>query len=76
MVEALPFEYTGLDCFGPLFIKQYANGVDKPVYKKVWVYLFTCMAVRAVHLELVEDMSADDFTLFHGSSWYSTSNYF
>jgi len=61
VVEALPFEYTGLDYFGPLFIKQYANGVDKPEYKKVWVCLFTCMVVRVVHLELVEDMSADEF---------------
>ena len=26
VVEALPFEYTGLDYFGPLYIKQYANG--------------------------------------------------
>lgn len=29
--------------------------------KKVWVCLFTCIAVRAVHLELVEDMSAEHF---------------
>ncbi|XP_065896199.1 uncharacterized protein [Dysidea avara] len=62
VVEALPFEYTGLDYFGPLYIKQYANG-DKPIYKKVWVCLFTCMVVRAIHLELVEGMSADEFLL-------------
>ena len=63
VVEALPFEYTGLD---PLFIKQYVIGADKPVYKKVWVCLFTCMVARVVHLELVEDMSADEFLL----SWF------
>ena len=59
VVEALPFEYTGIDYFGPLYIKQYANG-DKT---KVWVCLFTCMVVRAIHLELVEGMSADEFLL-------------
>ena len=62
VVEALPFEYTGLDYFGPLYIKQYTND-DTPVYKKVWVCLFTCMVVRAIHLELVEDMSANEFLL-------------
>ena len=48
VVEALPFEYTGLDYFGPLYIKQ---------------CLFTCMVVSAIHLELVENMSADEFLL-------------
>ena len=62
VVQALHFEYTGLDYFGPLYIKQYTDG-DKPVHKKVWVRLFTCMVVRAVHLELVEDKSADEFLL-------------
>ena len=77
VVEALLFEYIGLDYFGPLYIKQYTNG-DKPIYKKVWVCLFTCMVVRAIHLELVEGMSADEFllTLFHGLPWSSTTNNF
>lgn len=77
VVEALPFEYTGLDYYGPLYIKQYTNG-DKPVYKKVC--LFTCIVVRAIDLELVEDMSASEFLLrlhhFYGSSWHSTTNNF
>ena len=63
IIQALPFEYTGLDYFGPLYIKQYTDG-DKLVYKKVWVRLFTYMVARAVHLELVEDMSADEFLLY------------
>lgn len=62
VVEALPFEYTGLDYFGPLHVKLYTD-TDKPTYKKVWVCLFTCMVVRAIHLELVDDMSADEFLL-------------
>ena len=37
---------------------------QKEQYKrKVWVCLFTCFAVRAIHLELVEDMSTEEFLL-------------
>ena len=65
VTEALPFQYTGLDYFGPLFIKDFspASNGPCPTYKKVWVCLFTCMVVRAIHLELVEDMSTDQFLL-------------
>ena len=65
VTEALPFQYTGLDYFGPLFIKYFhpASNGPCPTYKKVWVCLFTCMVVRAIHLELVEDMSTDQFLL-------------
>ena len=34
-----------------------------PMTKKVWVCLFSCLVVRPVHLEVVEDMSADQFPL-------------
>ncbi len=50
-----PFSYTGLDYLGPLYVKN--NGV----ISKVWICLFTCLAVRAIHLELVESLSAADF---------------
>ena len=55
--EAIPFETTGLDYFGPLLIKQ-KHTTEK---QKVWVCLFTCVAVRAIHLELVEDLTAEQF---------------
>ena len=55
--EFSPFTYTGLDYFGPLYIK--VNGVTQ----KVWVCLFTCLAVRAVHLEVIHDLSAQQFVL-------------
>ena len=66
VVRSLPFEYTGLDYLGPLYIKQFVQSdepVTKPFFKKVWVCLFTCLAVRAIHLELVENMSAEEFIL-------------
>ena len=61
--EALPFEFTGLDYFGPLYVKVHSHDQGTPVTRKVWVCLFTCLVVRAVHLEVVEDMSADQFLL-------------
>ena len=53
---AHPFEFTGLDYFGPLLIKQSDSSTTK-----VWVCLFTCFAIRAVHLEFVDDMSTAAF---------------
>ncbi|XP_044180058.1 uncharacterized protein LOC114970531 [Acropora millepora] len=55
--ESSPFTYTGLDYMGPLYVK--VNGVTQ----KVWVCLFTCLAVRAVHLEVIHDLSAQQFVL-------------
>ena len=43
-----PFEFTGVDYFGPLYIKQFVqtSGQDTEVVsKKVWACLFTCLTV-------------------------------
>ena len=55
--QSLPFTYTGLDYLGPLTV--WSDGQRK----KVWICLFTCLAVRAITLEVVEDMSAYHFLL-------------
>ncbi len=55
--ESPPFTKTGLDYFGPLYVKT-TEGV-----KKTWVCLFTCMVTRAIHLELVQDMTTEEFLL-------------
>ena len=55
--QSMPFCRTGLDYLGPLYIKSEQNA------KKVWVCLFTCMSTRAVHLELVTDMTTDEFLM-------------
>ena len=57
VIRALPFQNTGLDYFGPLYIKQ-AHIKER---RKVWVCLFTCVVVRAIHLEIVGDLSAEEF---------------
>lgn len=52
-----PFTYSGVDYFGPLFVST-PNGKEKR-----WVCLFTCLAVRAVHMELVKDLTAEECLL-------------
>ncbi|KAI5732054.1 hypothetical protein M8J77_020456 [Diaphorina citri] len=52
-----PFSYTGLDYLGPLTI------VEQGSRQKRWCVLFTCMASRAIHLELVPDMTTEEFIL-------------
>ncbi|XP_062704076.1 uncharacterized protein LOC134286477 [Aedes albopictus] len=47
------FTYTGVDYFGPLLIKQGRSDVKR------WVALFTCLTIRAVHLEPVTSMSTE-----------------
>lgn len=48
-----PFTYTGLDLFGPI------NVTIGRRHEKRWVALFTCLTIRAVHLEIVENLSTD-----------------
>ena len=57
VARSAPFTYVGLDYLGPVYIK---NGTEK---KKAWICLFTCITVRAIHLEVVEDITADQFLL-------------
>ena len=45
--QSAPFQFTGLDYLGPVFIKEDKNTI------KMWICLFTCLAVRAIHLEWV-----------------------
>ncbi len=51
-----PFKYVGVDYLGPFWVKD-----SKGTNVKVWICLFTCMAVRAIHLEVTEDMTAERF---------------
>ena len=55
--QSVPFTYTEVDYFGPLYIKTETEN------QKVWVCLFTCLVTRAVHLELIQNMSTELFIL-------------
>ena len=50
-----PFSVTGVDFTGALYIRT-TNGEDK-----VYICLFTCANTRAVHLEVVSDLSEETF---------------
>ena len=50
-----PFSYCGMDCFGPYLVKQGRN-----TYKRYGL-LFTCFSSRAVHIEMLTDLSTDTF---------------
>ena len=51
------FTYVGVDYAGPFYIKVSGQSA----LQKVYVLLFTCCSVRAVHLELATDLSVDVF---------------
>ena len=57
VIRSSPFTYVGLDYLGPLYVRE------RNEEEKVWICLFTCMSTRAVHLELVSDLSAKSFML-------------
>ncbi|CAB3999831.1 E3 ubiquitin- ligase DZIP3, partial [Paramuricea clavata] len=53
--ESPPFDKVGVDFAGPLYVKQGKS------MRKVYIALFSCCVTRALHLELVEDLSAQTF---------------
>lgn len=50
-----PFTHIGVDLFGPFNVWQGS------VVVKVYGAIFTCLTVRAVHIEVLEDLSAEAF---------------
>ncbi|XP_053388226.1 uncharacterized protein LOC128551404 [Mercenaria mercenaria] len=54
--DVKPFTYTGVDFTGALLVRD-NNRNDV----KAYLCLFTCATTRAVHLELVPDLSAESF---------------
>lgn len=50
-----PFTYCGIDVFGPFTTKEGRKELKK------YGLIFTCLALRAIHIELLDDMSTDAF---------------
>ena len=53
--ETDPFDVTGVDFTGTLYIRE------KGRESKAYVCLFTCAVTRAVHLEIVTDLTVEEF---------------
>ena len=55
--DVAPFTVTGVDFMGTLYVRQNQSE------HKVYIYLFTCATSRAIHLEVVTDLSTYTFLL-------------
>lgn len=55
-----PFTYVGVDTFGPWEVtaRKTRGGIANA---KRWAILFTCLTSRAVHIELVDEMTSSAF---------------
>lgn len=60
LVPGPPFSYVGVDVFGPweVVARRTRGGV---AHAKRWAALFTCLTTRAVHIEVLEEMSSSSF---------------
>ena len=52
-----PFNHTGVDYTGHLWVKGSTGNI------KMYLSIFTCLNVRAVHIEIVPDMTTHNFIL-------------
>nr|XP_031842135.1 uncharacterized protein LOC116431199 [Nomia melanderi] len=59
VTESRPFTNTGVDYCGPFYIKERKKQNRTRV--KVYVAVFVCLAVKAIHLELVSDLTTEAF---------------
>ena len=57
--EGPQFDVTGIDFTGAMYVKNEGSFGES----KVYVCLFTCACTRAVHLEVVTDLSEKTFML-------------
>ncbi|XP_066596562.1 uncharacterized protein [Prorops nasuta] len=53
------FYHTGVDYFGPFFVKEKKHRNRNRV--KVYGCVFVCMAIKAVHIEIVSDLTTEAF---------------
>ena len=59
------FAHCSTDLFGPMYVKHTCKWEKcvHPKETKVWGCIFTCLQSRAIHLEIVDNLSAEEFIL-------------
>lgn len=57
---APPFVYIGIDVFGPWSVvsRRTRGGLSQ---SKRWAVIFTCLVIRAIHIEIINEMSSSSF---------------
>ena len=60
-VDEKPSTNTGADYLGPYHIKLFKKPRSNKATAKRYIALFTCLTTRAVHLQIVGDLSTDAF---------------
>ena len=59
-----PFSSVGVDFFGPFYVTLGPNTRSRTtVWHKRYGCIFTCLRMRAVHIEMVRDLSSDGFIM-------------
>ena len=60
---SFPFEVTGVDLFGPLFVSKNVRTRSQGSSSSLKRYgvIFTCLKCRAIHLEVAVDLTTDSF---------------
>ena len=58
-----PFTNSGIDSFGPLTVKKGRRTRSTDGTSKRYRVIFTCLNTRTVHIELVGNLSTDNFIL-------------
>ncbi|GFW52081.1 integrase catalytic domain-containing protein [Trichonephila clavipes] len=59
VIKNYPFNVSGVDFCGLFYIKY--KGQRKGVYNKIYVCIFICFVSKAVHLDIVTDLTSNAF---------------
>ncbi|XP_071100525.1 uncharacterized protein [Haliotis cracherodii] len=60
LTQSPPFTYVGVDTFGPWNVVTRRTRGGQANSKR-WALLFTCLVVRAIHIEVIEELSTSAF---------------